>query len=72
MAEARAEERRYKMLRRVGGGAFGSVYLAEKIGTDQQVAIKVLKPERRDAITRLRDEARISGDGAAPVHRSVG
>lgn len=51
---------RFRILRRLGEGAFGTVYLAESLGgLSRQVAIKVLHPEKRAMAARLRDEARI-------------
>ncbi|HND34398.1 MAG TPA: serine/threonine-protein kinase, partial [Myxococcota bacterium] len=51
------------MLRKIGSGAFGEVFLAESVGElRRQVAIKVLNEEMAkdaDIARRLRDEARI-------------
>src|SRR5687767_11884284 len=38
----------YRLLRRLGGGAMGVVYLAEQCTTHRHVALKVLRPELLD------------------------
>ena len=52
--EARAEEDRYtgrmidgrfEVLRKLGGGAMGSVYLAEQVDAQKRVALKILYPQ---------------------------
>ena len=59
--------RRFNLLRELGSGAFGTVYLAEMEslgGFKKEVAIKLLNPELSsfsEASQRLRDEARLLG-----------
>lgn len=36
---------RYKILRRLGEGGMATVYLAEDLKHERQVAVKVLRPE---------------------------
>jgi len=61
------EGRRFKLLRRLGAGAHGEVYLAEQesqAGFRRRVALKLLRPElghHDQAARRMRDEARILG-----------
>jgi len=63
---------RFRVIERLGEGAFGTVYLAETLGTGvtRQVAIKVPHPDRMsgDVMARLRDEARL---GALIRHRAI-
>lgn len=69
---ADALARRFRVIERIGEGAFGTVYLAEMVGTGvtRQVAIKVPHPDRMsgDVMARLRDEARL---GALIRHRAI-
>lgn len=56
--------RSYRILERLGQGAFGAVYLAETVGggLSRRVAIKVPHPDRASMpglVGRLRDEARM-------------
>ncbi len=59
--------RRFELLRTLGIGTFGTVYLAEMEssgGFRRRVALKLLNPtwdQASDASTRLRDEARLLG-----------
>ena len=59
--------RRFELLRTLGVGTFGTVYLAEMEssgGFRRRVALKLLNPtwdQASDASTRLRDEARLLG-----------
>ena len=63
---------RFRVLSRLGEGAFGTVYLAETVGGElgRQVAIKVPHAHRMsaDLLARLRDEARL---GALIRHRAI-
>ena len=65
--------RSYRVIERIGEGAFGAVYLAESIGggITRNVAIKVPHPDRAgspDLVGRLRDEARML---AMVRHRAI-
>ncbi len=60
---------RYRIVGVIGRGGIGQVYEAEQIGLDRQVAVKVIRPERRgDAVTAARflREARAAGRIASP------
>jgi serine/threonine protein kinase len=51
---------RYRLIRELGRGAAGVVYLAEHASLRRQVALKVLRPERvgdRESLARFRNEA---------------
>ncbi|MFT3840313.1 MAG: protein kinase [Myxococcaceae bacterium] len=53
---------RYRLIRRLGEGGMGAVYLAEQLGVGNQLALKFLKPEfsKNPALTkRFLNEARI-------------
>lgn len=60
-------QRRYELIRTIGQGAFGTVYLARLVGPggfEKQVAVKILSPQfagNPELASRLRDEARILG-----------
>jgi len=65
----------YRLLRRLGGGAMGVVYLAEQLSTRRRVALKVLRPELLDqprARERFRRElaaaARLEHPGICTVY----
>ncbi len=65
--------RSYRVIERIGEGAFGAVYLAEAFGggITRNVAIKVPHPDRAgspDLVGRLRDEARML---AMVRHRAI-
>src|SRR3954469_14144128 len=52
----------YQIIRRLGGGGMGDVFLASDIALDRFVAIKVLRPELSSLIetdARFRREARL-------------
>jgi eukaryotic-like serine/threonine-protein kinase len=52
---------RYKVLRKLGEGGMGAVYLAEHVVIEKKVALKVLAPElarRPDLVARFLQEAR--------------
>lgn len=54
---------RYKLLDRVGGGASGTVYKAEEIGTGNIYAVKVLTEDlskKPEALDRFRQETRMA------------
>ena len=54
---------RYRVIRRLGEGGMGSVYLAEQISVGRKVALKVLHGEfaKDDAfVRRFRQEARLA------------
>ncbi|HEY8429438.1 MAG TPA: serine/threonine-protein kinase, partial [Sandaracinaceae bacterium] len=60
---------RYDVVRRLGQGGIGRVYLAEQRGLDRRVALKVIRPERRsDPVTaaRFEREARAAGRISSP------
>ncbi len=55
---------KYEMMRELGRGGMGTVYLAMHLGTERPVAIKVIAPqymERAEFIERFRREARAAG-----------
>lgn len=59
----RVLQSRYRVLRRIGQGSAGVVYLAEHVQEARQVAIKILLPQltaAREASERFRREANIS------------
>ena len=61
----------FKLIRRIGEGALGTVWLAEQISLSKHVAVKVLKPElagRKDLVDGFLREARAA---AALVHPRV-
>jgi serine/threonine protein kinase len=55
---------RYSVTELIGEGGMGEVYEAQHLGIGRIVAVKVLHPKRaqdREAISRLRHEARVAG-----------
>ncbi|MCE9629261.1 MAG: serine/threonine protein kinase [Planctomycetia bacterium] len=61
----------YRLIRRLGSGAMGDVYLAEQTSLGRQVAVKVLRGEatrRPEAVGRFEQEARAA---AALVHGNI-
>ncbi|HEY2404697.1 MAG TPA: serine/threonine-protein kinase, partial [Polyangiaceae bacterium] len=51
---------RYRVLKQLGEGGMGQVYLAEHIAIEKRVALKVLRPEyasKGDIVTRFQQEA---------------
>jgi eukaryotic-like serine/threonine-protein kinase len=64
-------DQRYRILRLLGEGGMGAVYLAEHVGLGKQVAVKVLHAEftnREDAIQRFRREAQVA---ASLRHKNI-
>jgi serine/threonine protein kinase len=65
---------RYRIVREVGRGGMGTVYLAEDLELERRVALKVLSSgvDSEQALPRLRQEARILArlehPGILPVH----
>ncbi len=52
---------RYKIIRKIGEGGMGEVYIAEHIHIEKRVALKLLRPEvlsNQEAVQRFRQEAR--------------
>jgi eukaryotic-like serine/threonine-protein kinase len=52
---------RYKIIRKLGEGGMGEVYVAEHIHIEKRVALKLLRPEvlsNQEAVQRFRQEAR--------------
>ena len=55
---------KYQMMRELGRGGMGAVYLATHLGTERPVAVKVIAPQfmqRSEFIERFRREARAAG-----------
>jgi serine/threonine protein kinase len=55
---------KYQMMRELGRGGMGAVYLATHLGTERPVAVKVIAPqfmERSEFVERFRREARAAG-----------
>ncbi len=66
---------RYKLIRRLGEGGMGAVYLAEQLGVGNQVAIKFLKPElsqneglARRFLNEARTYIRVAHPGAVQLN----
>src|SRR5262245_11527097 len=60
-----------KLLRKIGTGGMGSVWVARNEPTGADVAVKVLRPDRdasAEAVARVRHEAKL---GAAMTHRNM-
>src|SRR5947209_4176047 len=55
---------KYQMIRELGRGGMGTVYLATHLGTERPVAVKVIAPqfmERSEFVERFRREAEAAG-----------
>jgi len=55
---------KYRLERLLGRGGMGAVYLATHVGTDRQVAVKLINPQlmdRPESIERFQREARAAG-----------
>src|SRR5687768_11591389 len=60
---------RYRVVGLLGQGGLGQVYLAEQVGLDRRIALKVVRPERRADPTssaRFVLEARAAGRISSP------
>ena len=51
-------EKQYKLIKKIGEGAFGKVYKAIKLDTEEVVAIKIEKKTDKN-LTRLKHESRV-------------
>jgi serine/threonine-protein kinase len=68
---ATALGRQYEIVRSLGHGGMGNVYLARERALDRFVAIKVLRPDLADAPEireRFRREAVVASGHPAPAH----
>ena len=55
---------KYQMIRELGRGGMGTVYLATHLGTERPVAVKIIAPQymqRSEFVERFRREARAAG-----------
>jgi len=71
LAEAIERESKYQILRRLGSGGMGAVFLAEHKVMDRKVAIKVIRHEyvnNPEAVLRFRNEVR---SAARLSHRNI-
>lgn len=57
-------DNKYKLIRELGRGGMGTVYLATHLGTERPVAVKIISPQymqRPEFVERFRREARAAG-----------
>ncbi|HEY6035048.1 MAG TPA: protein kinase, partial [Kofleriaceae bacterium] len=57
---------RFQLVRRLGAGAFGTVYEAEDVDHKQRIAVKQLHVLDPDALYRFKQEFRSAADIAHP------
>ena len=60
--------KKYKIIKEIGEGAFGKLYIGKNINTDEPVAVKL---QTNDGAILLRNEARIYNFPNAPSPNSL-